>query len=75
MVRRGIEVLVYADQSWMIGIASGDRMVLQRPEPPRERDMLGFADLLVAQEQHLVREKQLLRSLRTDRHSRSPRPG
>ena len=57
MVRRRIEVLVDADQSRMIGIASGDRMIFESTEPPRERDMLGLADLLIAQEQHLVREQ------------------
>ena len=35
MVRRRIEVLVDADQSGMIGIASGDRMVFQRTETAR----------------------------------------
>src|SRR6478672_11260501 len=43
----------------MVGIAAGDRMVLEIAEPLREGDMLGFGDELVAQEQHLVVEKRL----------------
>ena len=67
MVRRRIEVLVDADQARMVGIAAGDRMVLELAEPLREGDMLGLADLLIAQEQHLVREQRLAGSRRTGR--------
>ncbi len=53
----------------MIGIAAGDRMVLELAEPLREGDMLGLADLLIAQEQDLVREQRFAGSRRTDRRS------
>src|SRR6476469_4067861 len=41
----------------MVGVAAGDRMVLEIPELFSESDVLGLADPLVEKEQHLVREK------------------
>src|SRR4029079_5514162 len=43
----------------MIGIATGNRMILKIAEAPCEGDMLRLADLLVAQEQNLVIEQRL----------------
>ena len=42
----------------MLGVAAGDRMILELAEAARERDVLGARDVLVAQEQHLVLEQQ-----------------
>ncbi len=42
----------------MIRIAAGDRMILELTEVPRERDVLGTRDVLVAEEQDLVLEQQ-----------------
>ena len=42
----------------MIGIAAGDRVVLELAEVARERDVLGARDVLVAEEQHLVLQQQ-----------------
>ena len=44
----------------MIGIAPGHRMVFQLAEFTGEGDVLGLADQLVAQEQHLVRQQRVL---------------
>ena len=38
----------------MIGIAAGDRVILELAEMPRERDVLGARYVLVAKEQNLV---------------------
>src|SRR4051794_19147976 len=43
----------------MIGIGSGNRMILEIAEAPCEGDMLALADLLLAQEQDLVIEERL----------------
>ena len=53
----------------MVRIASRDRMVLKLAEALREGDMLRLADLLIAKEQHLVREQCFAQSRRTDRRS------
>ena len=42
----------------MVGIAAGDRMVLQLAEFTAKAT-LGLADQLVAQEQHLVRQQRV----------------
>ena len=42
----------------MVRIAARDRMVLEFAEAPREGDVLGARDVLVAEEQHLVLEQQ-----------------
>ena len=42
----------------MIRIAAGDRMVLELAEVAGEGDVLGAADVLVAEEQHLVLQQQ-----------------
>ena len=42
----------------MLGIAAGDRMVLELAEVAREGHVLGARDVLVAEEQHLVLEQQ-----------------
>jgi hypothetical protein len=41
----------------MLGMAARDRMILQLAEAPRERDMLGARDLLIAQKEHAMREQ------------------
>ena len=41
----------------MVGIAARDRVVLQAAEALGKGDVLGLADQLVAQEQHLVVEQ------------------
>jgi len=43
----------------MIGVASGDGMILEVAEAAREGDMLRLADLLIAEEQDLVVEQRL----------------
>ncbi|MCY1430561.1 hypothetical protein D9M71_465110 [compost metagenome] len=43
----------------MLRIAACDRVILQLAEAAGEGDVLGTADVLVAQEQHLVLEQQL----------------
>ena len=50
--------LVDAHEPGILGIAAGDRMVLELAEVPRERDVLGARDVLVAEEQHAVLEQQ-----------------
>ena len=50
--------LVDAHETGMVRIAAGDRMVFQLAEMPRERDVLGARDVLVAEEQHLVPQQQ-----------------
>jgi hypothetical protein len=57
---RAVEVLVDAHQPWVLGVAAGDRVVLQRAEPLGERDVLGTGDVLVAEEEDLVLEQQVL---------------
>ena len=57
---RAVEVLVDPDQAGVVGVAAGDRVVLERAEPLGERDVLGAADVLVAEEQHLVLQQQRL---------------
>ena len=42
----------------IVRIAAGDRMVLELAEVPRERDVLGTRDVLVAEEHDLVLEQQ-----------------
>ena len=42
----------------MLGVAAGDRVVLELAEVPGEGDVLGAGDVLVAEEQHLVLEQQ-----------------
>ena len=42
----------------MVRIAAGDRVVLELAEVPREGDVLGARDVLVAEEQDLVLEQQ-----------------
>src|SRR5206468_5996899 len=59
MVGRRVEVLVNADQTWMIGIAAGNRMVFEIAEAPRELDMFSLADLLILKEQHLMSQQSL----------------
>ena len=44
----------------MVGVARHDRVVLERAEPLGELDVLGAGDVLVAEEQHLVRQQQRL---------------
>ena len=41
----------------MIGIAAGDRMILERAEALGERDVFGARDVLIAQEQDLMPEQ------------------
>ncbi len=55
---RAVEVLVDADQARVVGVAAGDGVVLERTEPLGERDVVGAADVLVAEEQHLVLQQQ-----------------
>ncbi|KOT19302.1 hypothetical protein DM47_2546 [Burkholderia mallei] len=49
--------LVDPHEPGVIGIAAGNRVILQLAEAARERDVLGARDVLVAQEQHAVREQ------------------
>ena len=46
--------LVDAHQTGMIGIAAGDRMILELAEMAGERDVLGARNVLIAEEQYLV---------------------
>ncbi len=43
----------------MLRVAAGHRVVFQLAEATGEGDVLGAADVLVTQEQHLVLEQQL----------------
>ena len=42
----------------MVGIATGDRMILELAEMARERDVLGTRDVLIAEEEHAILEQQ-----------------
>ena len=44
----------------VVGIARHDGVVLKRTETLRELDVLGAGDVLVPEEQHLVRQQQRL---------------
>src|SRR3954454_6896084 len=44
---RAVQVLVDPDQAGVVGVASADRVVLQRTEPLGQGDVLGAADVLV----------------------------
>ena len=57
-VVRAVGRLVDAHEPGVVGIAAGDRMILELAEVPRERDVLRARDVLVAEEQHLVLEQQ-----------------
>ena len=57
-VDRGIGRLVDAHEAGVVGIAARNRMILELAEVPRERDVLGARDVLVAEEQDLVLEQQ-----------------
>ena len=56
--RRLVEVLVDLDQARVLRMAPGHRVVFELAEPPGEGHVLGPADVLVAEEQHLVLEQQ-----------------
>jgi hypothetical protein len=43
----------------VIGVASGYRVILEVAEAPSKSDVLGLADLLIAQEQDLVAEQRM----------------
>ena len=49
-----------AHQPRMFGVAAGDRVIFQLAEAAREGDVFGAADVLIAQEQHPMREQQRL---------------
>src|SRR6516164_3455675 len=47
---RAVEILVDADEPGVIGVAGRDRVVLERAESPRQLNMLGAGDVLIAEE-------------------------
>ena len=55
---RLVRCLVDTHQTGMIGVASRHRMVFELAEMPREGDVFGAREILVAEEQDLVLEKQ-----------------
>ncbi|MCY1364396.1 hypothetical protein D9M69_511960 [compost metagenome] len=55
-----VRVLVDAYQAGVVRVAAGHRVVLQLAETAGEGHVLGAADVLVAQEQHLVLQQQRL---------------
>src|SRR3954451_12444603 len=55
-----VEVLVDRAQPGVVRIAAGNRVVLEAPEPLGQRDVLAAADVLVAEEQDLVLEQQVV---------------
>jgi hypothetical protein len=57
-VVRLVRRLVDAHEPRMIGVAARDRMVFELAEMPGEGDMLRAGDVLVAEEQHPVLQKQ-----------------
>ncbi len=42
----------------MVGITAGDRVILELAEAPRERDVVGAGDVLIAQEQDPVLQQE-----------------
>ena len=58
LLRARVRTLVDQDQAGIFRIAAHHRVVLERAEAPREGDVLGPGEVLVAQEQHLVLEQE-----------------
>jgi hypothetical protein len=57
---RAVEVLVDPDQAGVLGVASGHRVALQRPEALRQLHVVCPRDVLVAEEEDLVLEQEVL---------------
>ncbi len=57
-VDRLVGALVDLHQAGVLRVAPGHRVVLELAEAPGERDVVAAADVLVAQEQHLVLEQE-----------------
>ncbi|SHX10845.1 Uncharacterised protein [Mycobacteroides abscessus subsp. abscessus] len=53
-----VDLLVDPHQTRMIGIATRDGMVFQRPESPGQRHVFGASEVLITQKQHLVFQQQ-----------------
>ena len=60
LLGRAVEVLVDPDQARVLRVAAGDRVVLERAEPLGELHVVGPADVLVAEEEDLVLQEQVL---------------
>src|SRR4051812_11048031 len=59
VLRSAVEVLVDAHQTRVLRVAARDRVVLERTEALRQRDVLAAGDVLVAEEEDLVLHQQV----------------
>ena len=57
-VDRSVGRLVDAHETGIVRVAARDGVILELTEVPRERDVLGARDVLVAEEQDLVLQQQ-----------------
>ena len=60
LLGRAVEVLVDPDQARVLRVAAGDRVALERAEPLGQLHVVGAADRLVAEEEDLVLQEQVL---------------